>query len=555
VVTAFGHELGDTDFEGRATIEWPDDLPQRGRLRLRAYGFLEAEAKYVVPHGAQAVMVPAAEIQGTVVRGADMLPVDGAVVTTGGSTTRTEVDGAFFISDISPGPHVLTARSPNGLGSTEPIEVGIGQLVDGVTIVLEPGCTVRGAVRPVDEIDIPLTAKVGAASADVLEDGSFEIIGAKLDDRSLFLSSAALGTSFAHVGPISIDPCSSKVDVELPSFSRAVIDVVDEVGQPVPGAEVEVQYRGESGSGGLAPFRTDLDGSCAVEGLGPGTLRIDVKIPGAEVLQVDLPASEPIVVRLDGVVRSVDGRIVDLHHEPVRVAKLVRLAPRTGGGATYVNSDLDGRFEFSHVPSGAYHLSVHAGRNPAELAALELEVGREDRHELEVEIPTETASLTGRVVDDLGAPVDNAIIDIRTHSGGKPGWITNPGKHFVVTESDGSFTLEGFERGINLVLTAFEEQTGQSFPTIASPGTDVEIRVVPLARVDVRHANRPSSDRCRIRVSHGDEPLFHVSVTSSPTVIGGIPLGETALEMICGGSRDTVVLDLGANEVGLAQFE
>ena len=310
LVTAFGREFGSTDLEGRETIEWPDDLPQRGRLRLRADGFLETEASFIVPDGARGVMVPAAEIQGTVVHRADMLPVEGAVVSTGRSTTLTEADGAFFLTDISPGRHVLTARSPNGFGSTDPIEVDIAEIIDGVKVVLDAACTVHGAVHPAEKIDIPLNASVGAASADVREDGSFEIIGAKFDGRALFLSSAALGSSFAQVGPISIDPCSSQVEVELPSFSKAVLEVVDDAGEPVPGAEVEVQYRAESGSGGLAPFRTDLDGSCTVEGLGPGNLRIDVKIPGAEILDVDLPTSEPIIVRLRGAVRSVDGRLI-----------------------------------------------------------------------------------------------------------------------------------------------------------------------------------------------------------------------------------------------------
>lgn len=147
----------------------------------------------------------------------------------------------------------------------------------GLELVLDPGLRLTGSIR--DRSDRPLRGSVFAT----LEGGRFpehgDLASVGSDDSGTFLLlglRAGRWTLRAQAG----DHLSEERTLELPSAEPVVFRlergsslagrVVDELGEPVPGAVVAAHHF--DGQGGMA--RTSADGSFAIRELSPGTLRV-----------------------------------------------------------------------------------------------------------------------------------------------------------------------------------------------------------------------------------------------------------------------------------------
>ena len=208
--------------------------------------------------------------------------------------------------------------------------------------------------------------------------------------------------------------------------------------QPIAGAELSVQPELQGVSNavedkGQLDGVSSGDGSFLFEGLSPGkaTVRVEtawgaranatleVKDFG-EVLERDFAI--PAAASLAGVVRSESG--VGIGHARVRLAwqgsALTLSKDEQDEGVRSLECDVNGRFLFEELPSGR-SLEIVAFRGDEDtLTPVEAELlGRrtsvrlgagEERKDFEL-LVRETHSLSGRVVDESGAPI--AEVDVR----------------------------------------------------------------------------------------------------------------------------------------------
>lgn len=156
--------------------------------------------------------------------------------------------------------------------------------------------------------------------------------------------------------------------------------------------------RGESGD----------DGTFAFEHVGyaPG-MRLRASRDGYEPCVVELPSTsdEMMAVKLSPLALSdstLAGRVVDRHGEPVADAYV-------GAGNSTTRSGADGRFVLE--PSdhdGRVLRAVAPGALPAAVDLLT--VAKSDRHRIELRLGAASRAITGRVVDERGAPVEGAKV-------------------------------------------------------------------------------------------------------------------------------------------------
>jgi hypothetical protein len=198
------------------------------------------------------------------------------------------------------------------------------------------------------------------------------------------------------------------------------LEVLDAVtGRPVPAFFATVLPAGLHAQG--------RDGVARFPELWPGTLTMQVQGPEHEaaVASAELPAAEPVVVRLTqrtgmrGVVRFADARPapdVTLRLEVAAAAAsgaprgfgTPSPAPREEAHATLAKTDADGRYRFAPVPSGRYAITLeHLGHTLPPLGPYEVTSGMTDVPEVRLDAG---ARLEIEVTDSGGLPGANVLI-------------------------------------------------------------------------------------------------------------------------------------------------
>lgn len=239
--------------------------------------------------------------------------------------------------------------------------------------------TIEPAPLPMDASERP-----GAARVRVLDSEGRPIAGATV--RALFVkdgvvflagraTSAADGNASIERLPIGVhwivadaplrarastqrfvgpDPVS--IELRLGAERTLVLDVRDELGRPVAGAEVEVQGEDPLPRGA----RTNKDGSARPTGLGVGALRVSAHAPGYETATANVTASETkvrLVMRKLGalLVMVVDAAGKGVEGANVTIAGGLLAVPRS------TTTDKDGRTRIAGLSSGSYDLRATKG--------------------------------------------------------------------------------------------------------------------------------------------------------------------------------------------------
>ncbi len=216
---------------------------------------------------------------------------------------RADADGRFRISALSPqSGYILTAlHRDHAAGTTEKIEVRTGKPVEGVTIVLTRGGTLRGRVTDVKGEPIggaSLAAHNRADSAANADDrfstgtaqiarrallptdsgGSFET--SRLPGGEYDVTATAAGYLARELERIQVrDGETTEVAFTLIKGEVLSGRVVDAEGAPIEGAEVTVYSDRDSN------LKTDGDGRFHADGVRPGTVSGSVRAAGYEWTQ------------------------------------------------------------------------------------------------------------------------------------------------------------------------------------------------------------------------------------------------------------------------------
>ena len=546
-----------TDGDGRYVLRLASG--RATRLRVEADGFVGDELGGVEPPqaGLELALARRLALEG-VVRARGRAVGDAEVTIAGASGTRTAKsgpDGAFSFAGLAEGRYALRAVHDNEAAYVDGVVVATGDGGTGVLAVeLQPATTVTGKLRerggrPIAGGEVTLSEADGAPlprSVATDADGNFRFV-AVLPGSYV---AGAHADGFYPAEPRSLRVGKTPATIELRLDPGATVEgrVVDERAQPVAGAEVavsgetpdgtpiamtassgaatttatgaRVEPAGElgilrgpvpyppptplAGGGEALPapkqFRTDDKGGFRITGLPAGRLVVVATHPdfargASEPMHVGAGADVRVTVVLS---RGVElrGRVVDERGDAIGGAEL------TGEGAALATSDARGEWDIAHV-ARALTLTVRApGYLPATRA-----VSPSDHGPIDVTLKRAEGRLAGDVVDDRGAPVSAARVEI-TAPPMPVRWVT--------TDRGGRFSADGLGPGPYRVVVSHADFAPATFEGVA-PTSDARLALSPGGGVDgdVRDAR-----------------------------LGGVPAG-VRLEVIAGGKTQLVPLQGG----------
>ena len=434
----------------------------------------------------------------------------------------TGADGRFALASLAVGPYQIEARADGFAPLRLPPRL-LGPGRGEVELALAPAATIRGRVIgasgavTVEAWAVDLTSRVApttgtAAAATARPDGSFELGGLARGPYTI----RALGAGGWHE-PIVIDAPSDGVEIALQPAAAVAGRVIDERDGPVAGASVRIRsITMRPGTMFDRRISTGDDGAFDVDGLPPGDYDLSAESGAGDAVRraaqyLRVADAQPIEVTLRLAGRAIlAGRLRDGAGEPIRGAAVAAFSASVEEHppiVLYTHTDEEGHFAFQQVEEGAYLVSAR-GDSGVKSPPVTARAG--DRSiELVVDEP---ATLTGRVVDDRGAPIAAFTID---------GVLQN--------DPEGRFRLPMVTAGPQKIL-------------IAAPGRAPllhRVRVRPGARRDLGDIvlGAPREIHGRVTEAGSGEPIAgaHVFVARSLDQInnaahgGGIDLLPTAV--------------------------
>ncbi len=519
VVTAAatGKPVASADVELRSTLTWHGKSDGNGVVRLRGIGavwaplavrangfapaatMVWASGDPAAPARVAVALVAGAALAGRAVDETGK-PVAGArIIATSASEPFPVVDswrdgviagadGAFTIPAVAAGTWRLTATHGDlAPAVSAPLVVDGARPRSGVELVLARGGMVRGTVRgkdgqPVAGADVLVVVRGyrewrARRQAVTSADGTFVVAG--LPQRAMdVVATHETGSSAV----VAVDLAARREQsVALTLDITATIEgiVVDKNGTPLGDAPViaEPEQGSQPGTSasvrGAARTTTDQGGHFTFAGLPDGGYHVGAARPGSSdamlflspttLVRPGAPALRVVVAsaaRIVGKVAFADGQ------PPVAFSIIV-------GDQTIPFASQDGKFAVN-VPAGTHALGV-SGPGFIEKWLRDVAVPDDKDADVGTIMVAAGRSVSGRVLDESGAPVANAQVVAGTGltGGGNELYIPeeSPGAKTTQSGDDGRFTLDGFEPGA-LAVVAGKTGVGRSASVRVPPGPD-----------------------------------------------------------------------------------
>lgn len=445
-------------------------------------------------------------------------------------TARTDGDGTFLLRALRGGKIRVWAEA-DGFA---PAHLELGALAGGTSmtdleLVLTSGGTIAGRVTWPD--GEPAPARVTAADvadrsamreAPCEDDGTFRIAGL-IGDRFLVTASAERLQSLPVDDPATgervlldreVEWTARLDDVPIGSEGLALVlsrglvlggRVIDDLGDPVPHFSVTVQNAGAWRRG---EFR-GTDGFFAVEGLAPGTWRMNVWAVGyvdAGSFLVTMPRTDPLDVRLSRGA-TVRGVVLDVQGKADPGATVV-VHPE-GGTRFGTGVSTEGRFEITGLVEGRIVLTTeHA--SDASCAPVELVLANGEVVEDVVLRATQGSRIRGELIDrDGGAGI---AVGVTLNA---PDLVPRV-QTSTMTDDVGRFEFDGLAPGSYTLGFRGDQGLGWSRQVALGAGETAELRIetpsegTVLLRGRLRASGEPLADATLVLRSVGEgQPASH----------------------------------------------
>jgi len=578
--------LTETDDAGAFAL-WvdKDDV----RIHAAADGYTDEEESVDAPGKVEILLTPESTIAGIVIDAATSQPVEGARVQigewSGEAVVFSDAAGAFRARRLSPGRHVVIARTEHGYGRTEGSTLaGLGQEVEGVVVKLFP------AVRVEAKIIISTTKQACTEGADAYLRDTVRNRWVRLNaepDGALWADGVLPGS---YTPEIQCDGYQARDKyTPIPIADQDVLGLVWEVD---PGATVRGQVRTKSGEpvedanvwartvggaprarGGWGGASSDRDGRYELVGLRPGTYRIEASsdqgLAPKDGFRVEVAAGATVeqdLVLEDG--GSIKGVVVDATGAPVGGIDVhARLTAGGGRGWGDKKSDDAGAFVLDGLRPGEYRVTAQRGwsttlRKPGTTddakQGEKVTVRANQAATVRLVVEALAGTIKGTVVDGTGAPVGDAFVSAARESdaaGAKNSsvgdtrwsWDEKP----VLTSTDGAFTISKLPPGM-YTIRAYRRGGGEAVAEHVAIGGTAKLQIKPTGSI-AGVARRAGTTLEEIDVAIQDKATgFHRSetfyMTGGAFLVRDLPKGSFEITVESAGARKLVDVPLAEGE-------
>lgn len=369
---------------------------------------------------------------------------------------RSDADGAFEVRGLPLEPVKLHVRHPQHADTTWEGSPRLAAEAAPVTIRLGRGARIVGHVRgpggrprPGEQVNLfqnwfepktTFTDAEGTFAYEAVAAGTWQM------STGVFENGAP---GEVKQGLKAVDGETLVVDFDSGAEGTGTLTGTVRVsGAPAQGAMVRVQD--PSSSGAEVSTTTDAAGAFTLEGVPLGNARVYVEtLDGNSLVRFVEVDAESRTGRLDvslGTSR-VRGRVLGSNGQPVAGAWVTVEITSTGAGDVWSRTKAqkttttEGTWEARGLEAGTYVLRVNGGEHAQHLGEPWTLAEGESRDLGDVRLLA-GASLSGRVTNDQGAPVEDATVSLQDAQG-------RPVFNFSLstTGSDGRYTVHGLLPG------------------------------------------------------------------------------------------------------------
>ncbi len=444
----------------------------------------------------------------------------GTFVMSAPAATQAAADtGAFELGPVMPGRYTLEARSADGRGASIDVEVG-SDGAEGVVINLTQKAILAGTVqdfngKPLDDVSVRARKRREGSSLSVVVNGrELTALSSPTSTEGRFeIAGLAAGSWTIEVVDAQGDllPMDVGQKLELALADGEKRDIVlrveprdgtirgivrDADGTPVADAwvsaafvpelaeghgegndgersEIRAEMRmvmiSDDGSGSpstLPPVLTDDAGKFVFENLRRGNYTLTAELGGG-VSKATLEHVRPDAdVTLDlAPLGAIEGTVLRNGQPANCMARIMGPSPR----AVRVR---DGKFEVTRLEPGRYTIEASAPDGSTNGNVM-VEAGETATIDLALE---RFAKITGKVVDESGAPIANAEVVVGAGEGGRIQITRDSGDAQIFTNEDGTFEVHAATGGRVLLV----HDKGKPMPIVIKPfvvegGRDVDL--------------------------------------------------------------------------------
>lgn len=468
----------------------------------------------------------------------------GMFMLSGGTSTQAATDsGVFELGPVQPGRYTLEARTADGRGGSVDVEVGADG-AEGVVINLTQEAVVSGSVQDesgklLDDVNVRARKRRDGTSLSVVvngqeltalssptsTDGRFEIAGLAAGNWTIEVVDAQGDLLAMDVGQnleLSLAD-GEKRDIVLRVEPRdgTIRGIVrDADGEPVadawvnaafmpelaqgPGnergggdegghAEVRAEMRmvmisddGSSSQRTLPPALTDEAGKFVFENLRRGNYTLTAEVGGG-VSKATLEHVHPnaeVALEL-APLGAIEGTLLRNGQPTNGTARIMGPSPR----AVRVR---DGKFEVTRLEPGRYAIEASAP-DGSTTGSVTVEPGETATIDLALE---RFAKITGKVVDESGAPIANAEVVVGAGEAGRVEVTRDSGDAEIYTKEDGTFEVHAATGNRVLLVHAKDEPMPIVIhPFVVEGGKDLDLGELRKKKINPRTARAGGSAR------------------------------------------------------------